>query len=813
MLHKKGLYLTSFVLVCSGLLGCKVNPNSTGISQERVYENKWDKFADFVGLPHLSESPDLTDKKALTAALSIAPRNFQSHSDNAVQYKNVSDAVNAYVLGQAKNMQASSVVSIVPYAQVLAAADTADQGTGFVSLPYLERGAAQANAFSDLSDVKSNSGIGADSKFAVHTTVNGKVTSTVVRGTVYVLTYQLGGNKSQNHLALVSIPDGVLNGAGALQKSVPLMVFAHGGDSGLSFREMATLLQGSLGDFVVAAPVYPGENLCSVDAGQGGANTRFVRSCVDTTGQLTSPLLVSQGVRSPVNGDVNSLLGMHQAITKLAFNKVTGFYTGSQNIFVDSTGAPILKLHSEETNPPHDFKEFYGFQTVGVSDSRGGATLMSALGRAGIMIGGALQKLTNYLQTCQPDPRTHICPSIVNRLPMLPYFSGAGLYYTPSSFLVGQFRMLTQFMMSGVVPYDAWALPMMPELVHYFDAYRNAEVGSAAEDEELAKLVGQVAASDIAYLAPYLSLAVQNWTTNSLRLFYDQKVAPGSLLLLHGTQDKIVPFAESLIAKVGMDAVFDNIYRSNAAQSPLVAGFVPAVGTQFFSFQPDVAYYNQDINGTSCTGAKDAHGNDLTNYNPVKGKCFGGGYNGEPSLRPLTDHGRDPEFLTSRVVNYQMRYVNYFEPGTSNIDPSLQNALLYGLDPAWDDPNPAKVNYLYSFSRSHVVTALDQFSYANMALNSFAPSSVPYNLAPTCDVAHHVVGSGLCYLVNAESSDTFPLYNRPMIFDQTQSYSTMLTGVWDNAAQNATLTPTDIFSAWMKVSVLGDLGVLHLFVP
>lgn len=813
MFQKKSLYLASFVLASLGLLGCKVNPNATSASQDSTYENKWDKFADFVGLPHLADSPSLSNKKAVTESLSLAPLHFQNHGNNTAQYQAVFKAVNSYVLSQAKNMQASAVVSIVPYAEVLAAADTAAQNSSFVSIPYLERGAAHANAFSDLSTVKTNSGIGADSKFAVRTTVSGKVTNTVARGTVYVLTYQLGGNQTQNHVALVSIPDGVLNDSGALQKSVPLMVFAHGGDSGLSFREMATLLQGSLGNFVVAAPVYPGESLCAIDSGLGNAAHHFERMCVNASGEKTASVVVSQGVRSPLEGDVSALLGMHQAITKLAFNKVTGFYRGNKNIFVDSLGEPILTLHSEESNPPMDLKELYGFQTIGVSDSRGGATLMAAIGRAGIMIGDTLKKFTTYLQTCQADPNTNVCPSVVSRLPMLPYFSGAALYYAPSSFLVGQFRMLAQFMMNGVMPESTLALPMIPEMTHYFDAYRNAESDSAEENTALSQLVGKIGASDVAYFAPYVSIAVQNWTTNSFRLFYDQKVAPGSLLLLHGTQDKIVPFSESLISKAGMDAVFSNIYRSSAAQSPLVAGIVPAVGTQLFSFQPDEAYYNQQLNDTSCTGAKDSQGNDLTNYNPAKEKCFGGGYNTESTPFSLTDHGRDPAFLTSHVLNYPMRYVNYFEAGTSNIDSSLANALLYGIDPPWDDANPERVNYLYSFSRDHVVTVGDQFSYANMALNSFAPNSAPYNLTPGCDMAHHVIGSGLCYLVDAQAPTAFPLYNRPMIFDQTQSYSSMLTGVWDNSAQMSVLTPTDVFSAWIQVSVLGNKGVLNSFNP
>ncbi len=454
---------------------------------------KWDKFADFVGLSHLENGPDLSNQSAVIAALSTPPTNFQPASDgsNVSKYLAVKLAAENFVAAQMPNTQATKIVRIEPFGASFLNADSVSQNeNSFVALPYLERGAANATAFSDLSNFKTNSGLDESGHFSIRQTINGKVTNdNPATGSVYLMTYQLGGHIDQNYQALITIPEG----ASPLSPK-PLMLFAHGGDAGLAFKEIATLLQGNLAKFIVAAPVYPGEPICAVDFSEGSASNNYARSCVDSAGNVTSPVIEPLGTKSPLLGDVNALLALQYGIWKLDTKQMS----------------PVSGLNPFDKGiiPFYGNMSSIGIQTIGVADSRGGATLMAAIGRTGMLM--SLGKVK------------------------YPIFSGASLLYSPSSLLVGQFRFLSQVMMNGNVPSYLNALPMIPELTHSFDAYRGAETNSANETNELQNLVGFIAASDVSYLAPYLSAATKNW--NEYVSYYPILVsAPGSIIFLHGT--------------------------------------------------------------------------------------------------------------------------------------------------------------------------------------------------------------------------------------------------------------------------------------
>lgn len=595
-----GIFASLATVACSG--GGGGNTNLTAKS-DPTYASKWDTFSDVVGLPHLDQMPDLTQPDEVKKSLSTPPENFQATEKNQAQYKEVLSAVGGYILSQAPNMQTTKVISIEPYASRLNSAEVKSQRLDFMTMPYAQRG----GSYSDLSAIKTASGLDAESNFEIYHTQNGQVVldnAKTTKGKVYLITYQTGGKADQNYMALVSVP----NDASSTNQK-PLMIFAHGGDAGLTFKELAFLLQDNLGKFVVAAPVYPGEPICAGGFTQGSESNNYTRSCTDVNGNPVAPSIAPMGSRSPVNDDVNGLLGLANAIGRMAANDFSSSFYSGQNIFYDQNGKDSIIPF----NNPYDPTK--GVKTIGAADSRGGATLVAAIGRAGFW--GAM----NLEQKAPPYPD------------YFSYFSGLALIGSPSSFLVGQFRFMVQHFIHGVLPPDFKALPMVPEFMNYFEAYRNAPAGSEQEQTELKKLVGWVAASDIAFLAPYVPFDLKNWSSGV--------PAPGAVAFFHGTSDTVVPFTESVIAKNAFDTLFMNIYGPSENGKLYDALTVPP-GTHMFSFQKDEAYL------------------------------------ADPKA---TDHALAPSFLTGHILNQGMQGFQ------SENTVELRNAVLFGSD---------SKNYLFS---------------------------------------------------------------------------------------------------------------------
>jgi hypothetical protein len=426
---------------------------------------------------------------------------------------------------------------------------------------------------------------------------------------------------------------------------------------------------------------------------------------------------------------------------------------------------------------------------VGVAGSRGGGTLMAALGRVGIIESIIAGRCKNDAKAC-PFSSDFVKDSTTF------FTSAAAFYYTPTSLLVGQFRFLTQDMMSGKIPFNLTALPMVPDMVHEFDAYRNATPGSTEEATELANLVGYIGSSDVMYIAPYLSVAVQNWNSNILN-GSSKHFMPGSLIFVHGTQDAVVPFTESLIAKTAMDGVFNSIYGASASKNPLVKSYITAVGSQFYSFQPDASFYNLKLGSVGCNNTLDAAGNYPVNFNPSKGQCFGGGYAGAELVK-FGDHSVDSAFLTSRIENAT------FEDQSVDANTDLSSELLYGVA-ASSESN--KGDEPYTFAK--------QFEFFNKGV------SVPFDFSQygpdSCNTPDKPPTNGVCYAMgfNSKKKDTqsYPLYYRSLGEDKAGPHAKALLGVWDdNTQKNSQLSPTDLMTRWLDVVVLSpDQGVFAQF--
>ncbi|WP_158999623.1 hypothetical protein [Pigmentibacter ruber] len=975
------VYSVSSFLSCLAIVGCNFKGNTDMQKEGKINCQKWDAFAAKVGVPGCDQAVPATDKAGLVKNLSEMPQNFVAGS---AKYAEVTKLVQNYVSQIGAKTQATEIVSVKKLADVLVEAGFADQLTEvtkpeFISIPYYERDKVTPT---DLSAIKTLSGINKDSKFKIYSTKEGKVdTSDFAEGTAYVLIYKLNGS-DQKYSSIVTIPDKKSD-----DEKFKVIMYAHGGDAGISFRNIATILQNNLGKGIVAAPSFPGEPICSITTIGGSVENNFIRSCGDAKGNVIKAAVTGEGVKSPLDNDVNAFLGLHNAISRMAFSMKPLIVKSN----IDSDFNLNLDYYS---NNNLLLQMLTGPKTIGVSDSRGGATLLAAIGRTGIMLKSTLEGGLGNIDLKNP--------------PILPLFSSAGLFYTPSTLLIGSFRIVTQNMLAGNI-YDTSilnALPMIPDLKKnsYITDYRIAPIGQ--DQQVLDKLVGWIAASDIVFLSPYISVGMQNWNVtiseitrtfnsvlfpklkndekfkpildfleglvsdkltadNSLLLMIndsiisanqnkvnvkecnyladvtipgnnscsiynilvkgqksvklgdkivpeikplinedevenftnfisdfdnaiknllisneadkftiltnllisasvykipldkltdiinfigaslysakefpqlsfnnpsvelkasiiknllnlgkldeslkkfistlpeeqkknplsvilkpyldilmkERKSSPGSIIFLHSTQDGVVPYTQSLIAKKAMDTVFDAVYGSTQIpNNPLTSFNIPAVGSQLFAFQPEDRFYTINLGEKTSDGgvcsALGYDGNAATNYNPDVKKCFG-----KMELNKSHDgtfaHG-DTAVRTARLISEPLNAMSY------NVNKSdIINSLLYG--------NQSKINNAYS---TNINTQLITFNFAYNLANKKENANIFYSTDCTDPK------TGIRYLFNAcpASGSNFPLFNRTLFQDGLQK-DAIVDGRWEQKNKTSSLTPTDIFTLWME---------------
>lgn len=1000
------VYSVSTVLSCLAIVGCNFKGNTDMQRKSELNCQKWDAFATKVGVQTCQEAykPLVHDREYLKNYFSKIPSHYSPNSNNIKDYKYVLDNANAYNNKLFSKVKATEIVSIEKLSTVIKSTNNSDQlkikkELTFVSIPYFERDAdIQKNTYKDLSEIKSESGIDENSNFSIYKTkeaivLNGNNSIAQAKperaeGEVYVIKYKLTESETV-YSALLTIPKNLTD-----KDKLPLMVYAHGGDSGISFRNMASILQDNLGKAIVIAPSFPGEPICSVTTLGGKVKINALRQCADSNNNIVAPVVEAQGNKSPLDEDVVSLLGLHNAITN--------FVLGSKHLktnedkHADETKQIRLKLQKHlafHIDPTINkiAAGLLGIKTIGVSDSRGGATLLAAIGRSGL-------KLKDVMD--------------FNSFELPPLFSASAHLYSPSSLLVGEFKILTQYMVAGGIgeESDYNRLPMIPDLKKnaYFTNYRLKPFGQ--DNKELGELVGWAAASDITFLAPYMSSAMQDWTKNAPELikglngtlfnlaqkiqdekvqeqknssdslpanplkiihkillslservgednksilsavteklieasknipaanppgkcnfitskhncsFYnilingqeevvldslplsnlnpliskdnipefikllsildnnnliqaffgnnptvdrltplfsvlstfntagiksnkledflnyllssaviiaktDEKtdeysdelkgkavefalnlktlkenlpaimkiidrkdkeneklyaklmepltnrlVYPGSIIFLHNTEDVVVPFSQSIIAKLAMNSVFDAIYSPQKRSDLLIKSNIPALGSHIFAFQPENKFYNVEI-GKKSTGGKECKKENAKYSN----KCFGNfllNKSGDGTLA----HG-DTAMRTARLIDSEF--------ATTRADDSvLKNIMLFGSQ--------------YSNSRTQSNPSLVSMSYNEQFKQLNFNKSDYYNVNGSLDCSNFKQKTGICYLNTA--LDPAPLFNNQADLS-SKEYDLYRSGAWNETASKSYLSPNDILNAWMDYTV------------
>ncbi|MBX9703803.1 MAG: hypothetical protein K2X39_06585 [Silvanigrellaceae bacterium] len=473
--------------------------------------------------------------------------------------------------------------------------------------------------------------------------------------TVYLLKYLVRNTDSsvdtEPQVALVSIPNQTsqFNQNMGFGDKFPLLLYAHAGDSGLSYDEISKILTNHLNRFVVVAPTYPGEPLCSYQSKHGK------RYCRNEQGDKVNPVLPITGKRSALDTEAFHILALQNCVAHFLASEdatvnlldrnynVTNtkiksplsgkmLYNYSKNDYLEKSLASVSNKNENEI--AEQLRKVAGISTILVGASRGGGVILVTLARAGMLI-------QNWSETATTT-------DLINPSYFPNFISSAALFFPPSSMLTGPFRYLTEIMLRGVMSDKFDQLPMIPELRALFKEYQLAPSDSQKELEALERLTAEIAVRDTTYMAPYLGVALQNW-----RSFWNSaypkvinfeltgglvaRSNKGAISIYHGTEDRVVPFDQSIIAAYTFNAV--NSYAKNTSEL-FFKNNIPGFSHAVFAFQPLDGFYTNpySMNSKTCGPKKFTE-----QVNKHTNSC----YTEEEDLRC---HG-DVSFATAGLVN------------------------------------------------------------------------------------------------------------------------------------------------------------------
>jgi hypothetical protein len=313
---------------------------------------------------------------------------------------------------------------------------------------------------------------------------------------LYRFSYKLMKNKEGEEeditrSALLSIPK--KNG------QFPLMVYAHGGDHGLSYdREIGPLLGSYQKDNLILAPTFPGEPWCEEDT-----DPATPLRC-NAKGTVSEPV----GPRSPWDGDVDEFLGAQDCLIQaLSAQRLIAQKTA---MIQTALGTPYPSI-------------FY------TGSSRGGLVVSIALAKAGAQwkafAGG------DWAFPSGAPPMVH----------------SAAWIGSPASVLVGELRVILEWMVKDQLKFTIGKeLPGLSDLESLFQSYREDRKDSKILLDEA---VMEIVSRDAIFLTPLILGALKRWDQPSAQ---DLRLSPGRMLVLHGHKDKVVPYSQSLAFFVAM---------------------------------------------------------------------------------------------------------------------------------------------------------------------------------------------------------------------------------------------------------------------
>ncbi len=410
---------------------------------------------------------------------------------------------------------------------------------------------------------------------------------TDITGTgVYLMKYKLqkdatGAAEDTARSALVVMP----TSSTATNGKIPLVVYGHGGDSGLTYRDVATVFGAGQAANIIIAPAFPGEGICKNE-------TQFLAKSCDDKGAYAAAV----GTSEPYKTDADELLGAQDCLVRAATpaSAVTAnaIFTGFPLNLKEENGTDSAALtgNLQLIVKRHSGTGFIGQLQLPVSyimgASRGGAAAQIALAKSGAA-------LTQWPAHFKAKSTGDSAKQVLGQKYLFPsLFSCSAVLFPPSTFMHAENRVVLEMFVKGLAKNtNAWYLPSSQQLDGYIDGYRKGTKTAEQMAFELATI-------DSTISAPLIVSAVQNWTKFAIDTTSGTVTgaAPGAMLMVHGMKDKIVSVKQSLFAS----AVFSGVSSALVTASK-------APGVKFTGVGIGVAKEQADANGELIAGAAD-HG-------------------------------------------------------------------------------------------------------------------------------------------------------------------------------------------------------------
>lgn len=327
-------------------------------------------------------------------------------------------------------------------------------------------------------------------------------TGAAVAAKVYLMKYKLqtdsaGTAESDTRAGLFIVPDaGVQNAR--------LVAYGHGGDSGLSYDDLAANWGALQASNVIVAPAFPSEAVCNAKTGDN-------KAC-DSSGNLADGV----GTALPYDNDADDLLGMYDCVIRA--------YAGSNaapfNLTAATGYATRLKPNGGSPRPMYPLP-----LSVLAGASRGGLVALVAAGRMGAHL--SANGATNALGASYGAGS---------------FFSCAVNMAGPVGPTVGKARIYFELLVKGTIENSAFInLPGLRKLKDLFTDYIAGEVTA-----DVAKM--RVVQRDVTLTSPLIQAALRNWKAYSATPNPTSQSQRGRLLYLHGDADATVPVTDTQLS-------------------------------------------------------------------------------------------------------------------------------------------------------------------------------------------------------------------------------------------------------------------------
>ncbi|MBC7532891.1 MAG: hypothetical protein H7318_15060 [Oligoflexus sp.] len=431
-----------------------------------------------------------------------------------------------------------------------------------------------------LIDINPGAAVGLSGGFSLS---NGAPKALPAPAKVYLMNYKLKGDAAYRN-ALITVPSTAPTLAHMASPLIavksesngsygyPLILYAHAAASGFAYEEIAQ----SLGDLqsgnIIAAPVFPGEPLCTTYDTVSGTKTT---SC---SGSNISSAAVGRSL--PFENDVTDLHGLYdcmktwaaESTARVVFN-TQGAASGTENL-----STKIVKVNASAQ------AALASSSPVLAAAAGGPITVVAGLGRGATVAGLTLVRagaLNSVYLASTLDTAAQIALATKGVFPAL--FSCSLLIAPQASFTSGKNKIYLDFWSkessSVLTPAQALAIESIPTFASIHAKIKAFRADSAkSEDDRATAIADYVKGIDLLMHLPLVHGGLQNFGkqftskllagSNATSAANTSKAAQGHLLLLHGSKDKIADVGNSdLLSGVGVET----------SNEMVLAGLVPGV--------------------------------------------------------------------------------------------------------------------------------------------------------------------------------------------------------------------------------------------